>query len=287
MDSHWFFWEEVLDTHREQALHFLTDLGFPPEPRGEAAVAFTPFPALGCALSHSCHGAGARRGPVPLLPRDPSTGQTHGPIPAGIFLCGGVVEKMGKMLSAAFPTSQQPQEQQAAEDAWTPRGCLAQSSFAPNCTQATRFLPYRGAFGMQPLHPVQLQGCPAEPMDGSWRWESEGRAAPDSQALAQHLCNVSLPAPANLPCFAEPQGGINIAKPPVAPTALGASREALLNSTAAPGSLTLCTDSGTGTGNTTGTSTSTSTGSIQGCAAVTHGAELGLRCEMQSRLPEL
>lgn len=126
---------------------------------------------------------------------------------------------------------------------------------------------------MQPLHPVQLQGCPAELMDGSWRWESEGRAAPDSRVLGQHLCNVSFPAPANLQCFAEPQGGINIAKPPVAPTALGAGREALLNSTAATGSLTLCTDTGTGT--------------IQGCAAATHRAELGLRCEMQSRLPEL
>lgn len=96
MDSHWLFWEEVLDTHRERALHFLTDLGFPPEPRGEAAVAFAPFPALCCALLHSCRGAGARRGPVPPLPREPSTGQIRGPIPAGIFLFGGAVAKWGK-----------------------------------------------------------------------------------------------------------------------------------------------------------------------------------------------
>lgn len=171
IDSHRLFWEEVLDTHRERALHFLTDLSFPLEPRGAAAVAFTPFPALGCTLLHSCRGAGARRGPVPPFPWDPSTGQTHSPIPAGIFLCGG---EMGKMPSAAFPTLQQHQEPQVAEDAWTPRGRLAQSSFASECTQDTRFLPCRGAFGIQPLHPVQLQGCPAESMDGSWRWEFKG-----------------------------------------------------------------------------------------------------------------
>lgn len=108
MDSHRLFWEEVLDTHRERALHFLTDLSFPPELRGEAAVAFTPFPALGCALLHSCHGAGARGGSVPPLPRDPSTGQTHGPIPAGIFLCGGVVGKLRKSSVLPFPPFSSP-----------------------------------------------------------------------------------------------------------------------------------------------------------------------------------
>lgn len=79
---------------------------------------------------------------------------------------------------------------------------------------------------------------------------------------------MSLPAPANPPCFTEPQGNINIAKPPEAPTA---GREALLSSAAATGSLT----------------PSTETGTIQGCAAATLRAELGLRCEMQSRPPEL
>lgn len=108
MDSHWLFWEEVLDTHRDRALHFLTDLGFPPEPRGEAAAAFTSFPALSCALLHSCRGAGARRGPIPLLPRDPPTGQTRGPIPAGIFLCGGVVRKWGKCSVLPFPPLSSP-----------------------------------------------------------------------------------------------------------------------------------------------------------------------------------
>lgn len=108
MDSHWLFWEEVLDTHREQALHFLTDLGFPPEPRGEAAVAFTPFPALGCALLHSCRRAGAKRGPVLLLPWDPSAGQTRSPIPAGIFLCNGVVGKWGKSRVLPFPPRSSP-----------------------------------------------------------------------------------------------------------------------------------------------------------------------------------
>lgn len=108
MDSHQLFWEEMLHTHRERALHFLTDLSFPLQPRGEAAVSFTPFPALCSALLHSCHGAGARRGPVPLLPWDPSAGQAHSPIPAGIFLCGGVVGKWGRSPALCFPPRSSP-----------------------------------------------------------------------------------------------------------------------------------------------------------------------------------
>lgn len=34
MGSHWLFREEVLDTHRERALHFLTDSAFPRSPGG-------------------------------------------------------------------------------------------------------------------------------------------------------------------------------------------------------------------------------------------------------------
>lgn len=216
MDSHWLFWEEVLHTHRERVPHFLTDLGFPPEPPGEAAEAFTPFPALGCALCIPAAGLVPGGGPSPSAPPGPLHWPNPRPHPSWDFPLWQKGGEMGKVPSAAFPTSQQCQEQQVAEDAWTAKGCLVQSSFASNCTQATRFLPCRRAFGMQPLHPVQLRGCPAEPMDGGWRWESEGRAAPNTRVLAQHLCNVSLPAPANRPCFAEPQGSIIIAKPPVA-----------------------------------------------------------------------
>ena len=48
--------EEALGAHWDRALLFLTDLGFPPEPREAAAVAFTPLPSAGL------------RGSRPLLP---------------------------------------------------------------------------------------------------------------------------------------------------------------------------------------------------------------------------
>lgn len=137
---------------------------------GRGCSGLHPIPSAGCAFLHSCRGAGARRGPVPPLPRDPSTRQTHPSWDSPLCWTGG---EMGKTPSAAFPTWQQPQEQQVAEDAWTPKGCLAQSSFASHCAQATRFVPCRGAFGMQPLRSAAA-GMPAEPTDGGWRWEPEG-----------------------------------------------------------------------------------------------------------------
>lgn len=194
---------------------FSQTLAFPQNPR-ERLQRPSPHSQHWVVLSAFLLQGWCRGGGSPSAPPGPLHWPNPRPHPSWDFPLWQKGGEMGKVPSAAFPTSQQCQEQQVAEDAWTARGCLVQSSFASNCTQATRFLPCRRAFGMQPLHPVQLRGCPAEPMDGGWRWESEGRAAPNTQVLAQHLCNVSLPAPANRPCFAEPQGSIIIAKPPVA-----------------------------------------------------------------------
>lgn len=139
-----------------------------PAAPGGGCSGLHPIPsAVLCSLAFLPRGR-RQTGASPSAPLGPFCRPSPQPHPSWDFplwLSGG---EMGKIPSAVFPSSQQPQEQQVAEDAWTPRGCLAQSSFASNCTQALRFLPCRGAFGMQPLHPLQLQGCTTEPMDGRW-----------------------------------------------------------------------------------------------------------------------
>lgn len=84
--------EKELSACRDRALLFLTDLEFLAEPREAAAVAFTLVPSTGAAFAAAlCIPAAMLplEGGLSPLPRDPSAGKTHSPIPAGIFLCTG------------------------------------------------------------------------------------------------------------------------------------------------------------------------------------------------------
>lgn len=102
--------EEALGARGERVPLFLTDPACPPAPREQLRWPPLRFPAQGCAGAglcccslHSCRGAGARGGPVPPLPRDPSPGKAHGPVPAGIFRRGGEPADGARLHHIALP----------------------------------------------------------------------------------------------------------------------------------------------------------------------------------------
>lgn len=183
-----------------------------PAAPGGGCSGLHPIPsAVLCSLAFLPRGR-RQTGASPSAPLGPFCRPSPQPHPSWDFPLWWSGGEMGKIPSAVFPSSQQPQEQQVTEDAWTPRGCLAQSSFASNCTQALRFLPCRGAFWDAAPSPRAAAEMHHRTHGWQVEWKPKGPAAPDTRVLAQHLCTVLLPAPANLPCFAEPQGSI-IAKP--------------------------------------------------------------------------
>lgn len=123
MDSHWLFREEVLDTHRERALHFLTDLSFPPEPGGEAAVAFTPFPALAVLSCIPAAGLAPEGGQSLPSPGTPALAKHTAPSQLGFSF---VVESWG--------------------NGENPQCCLPHLAAAPGAAGSRRCLDSKGMF---------------------------------------------------------------------------------------------------------------------------------------------
>lgn len=149
-DSHRCSWRKRLVPTGSKLCSFSQTSGFPQSPGRQLQRPSPRFPALSCAGAglcccslHSCRDAGAGGKPVPPLPWDLSTGKTHSPIPAGIFLCGGQQgDGEGPWHCLSHPAS--------SGGCSDPEGMY--NPFAFNHVQAMRFLPCRRAFGLlQPL----------------------------------------------------------------------------------------------------------------------------------------
>lgn len=133
------------------------------------------------------------------------------------------------------------------------------------------------------LCPVQLQGHPVEPMDDGRRLGVQWPSGPWTLGSLHSTIAAGGFLPRQTHCaqrgrgFAEPEprSGINIAKPPEVPRA---PSETLPCRAVATACFTL---------RAAGLLPALAPSRARGCTAAAHRAELGPRCEMQSRPPEL